>query len=129
MNIVISRVAYNATETMGVLKVNNVPRMLTLEDPWQTNKTNISCIPQGSYTCKPYQSPKYPNTFEVIDVPGRDYILFHKGNTNHDTHGCILVGRRFGSLHNENAILESTQAFGDFLSIVQGLNEFNLTIE
>ena len=26
------------------------------------------------------------------EVPGRSYILFHIGNTNKDTSGCILTG-------------------------------------
>ena len=28
----------------------------------------------------------------VQDVPNRDWILFHRGNTAKDTSGCILVG-------------------------------------
>ena len=29
----------------------------------------------------------------VQDVPDRDWILFHRGNTTKDTRGCILVGQ------------------------------------
>jgi hypothetical protein len=67
-------------------------RFSTLEPPWRENKPNVSCIPAGVYTIKPRSSPKFDEHLIVDDVPGRSYILAHRGNTPADTEGCVLVG-------------------------------------
>ncbi|MEO1945369.1 MAG: DUF5675 family protein [Candidatus Thioglobus sp.] len=65
----------------------------TLEPTWADNKRNISCIPAGEYNVVKYSSEKYPEVYEVQDVPGRSKILIHAGNFYKDTKGCILVGQ------------------------------------
>ena len=68
----------------------------TLENPYINNKRNISCIPEGQYKvrlrlARESASRDYLHLL-VQDVPNRDWILFHRGNTAKDTSGCILVG-------------------------------------
>ena len=68
----------------------------TLENPELNNVRNISCIPEGQYnvrlrTAKESATRDYLHLL-VQDVPNRDYILFHIGNSAKDTSGCILVG-------------------------------------
>ena len=68
----------------------------TLENPWLDNQRNISCIPEGEYKvrlrlARESASRDYLHLL-VQDVPNRDWILFHRGNTAKDTRGCILVG-------------------------------------
>ena len=36
----------------------------------------------------------------LLDVPGFDGILIHGGNTEEDTHGCILVGYKLDDAHH-----------------------------
>jgi len=72
-------------------------------------------------------SPRFGETFEIKDVPGRSHILFHTGNTVEDTQGCILLGR---SLWNaKNGIRESKPAFADFMEALKGKNKFTLIVE
>lgn len=79
--------------TLGVLIIDNKHSPIyTLEPPWRDNERDISCIPQGKYRLAPYNSAKYPDVWEVKDVPGRTAILFHIGNYLKDTRGCILPG-------------------------------------
>lgn len=109
------RVSYTKYGTFGVLLEEDIPFAVTLERPWEDNRRNVSCIPLGVYTCKRIISPKFGDTFEVLNVPGRSHILFHKGNLNEDTHGCILVGEYFDPLYGKPAILASGKAFWEFM--------------
>ena len=68
----------------------------TLENPWKDNQRNISCIPEGEYKVR-LRLARESATRDYLhllvqDVPDRDWILFHRGNSAKDTSGCILVG-------------------------------------
>jgi hypothetical protein len=115
--------------TFGTLTVEGNPLCLTLEPFDNGNQRGISCIPEGEYTCERYSSVNYPDTFEVKDVEGRSYILFHTGNTIQDSQGCILLGTSFGELGAYNAILQSKVAFFKFLEAMEDEDLFTLTIK
>lgn len=82
--------------TPGILKRGTSPESsifecYTIERPWLDNKTNISCIPNGSYKLAVTYSNRFKkNLIQVLDVPGRDGIRFHPGNSVEDSTGCIL---------------------------------------
>jgi hypothetical protein len=111
------------------------------EDDWLDNKPTVSAIPAGLYLCKRVVSPRFGPTFEVTKVPGRSKILFHNGNTEEDTLGCLLLGERFGALtvvdeddasHHKIekwCVKESNVAFRRFRDATVGLQEFALTVE
>ena len=117
------------TPTYGVLINEGVPFALTLERPWLDNMPNVSCIIPGTYQCIRHISPRFGETFWVQDVPGRSEILFHKGNVSTDSHGCILVGESFNYVMGEAGITSSAQGFKEFMTILEGRNEFEITIE
>ena len=113
----------------GVLKdEKDVPFAVTAENRWYGNQRNISCIPGGAYVCERVKSPKFGNTFQVNNVPNRTHILFHRGNTHHDTKGCILVGEEFGRLRGVTAVLHSGKGYREFMSKLSGEDSFNLVI-
>jgi len=118
---------YNGA-TMGVLCIDGSPEMVTLEDAWRDNERQISCIPVGRYKVKRQKSPRFGLTYEVMNVPERSNILFHAGNTQKDTHGCILLGLQFGKLGKETAILASRSAFLKFLELMDGIEETELIV-
>ena len=135
--ITIKRIAYTEDGTFGVILSNDVPFAVTLERQWLDNRRSKSCIPAGKYTvtrCNKspdygYQnSPRFGDTFMVDSVPNRSKILFHKGNLDDDSHGCILVGEQFGTLSGDTAILASKHGFDEFLRIHRNVNAFNLEI-
>jgi hypothetical protein len=64
-----------------------------------------------------------------MNVPGRNHILFHKGNTMEDTHGCILVGEEFSGTFDAPMIVSSQRGFGEFMALVSGVSTFELRIE
>ena len=129
MNATIIRVSTHPTHgTFGVLTIDNKPQAVTLEPYKRDNAVSISCIPTGQYICKRYSSKKYNNTFEVTAVQGRSKILFHSGNTDNNTKGCIILGSNFGNLLHEWAILNSRKAMQQFMQHTAEVDEFMLTI-
>jgi hypothetical protein len=96
VNLLIIRDTFTEKSTIGKLFINGESFCDTLENPWLDNQRNISCIPKGQYKvrlrlAKESASRDYLHLL-VQDVPNRDWILFHRGNTSKDTSGCILVG-------------------------------------
>lgn len=127
--LTLKRVSLTSYATFGVMLDGNIPFTLTLERPWLNNKKGESCIPAGEYICRRVNSPKFGNTFEVTNVPGRSAILFHKGNLVDDSHGCILVGEQFGLIGDSPGVLESKVGYGEFLFKLKDENEFKLIVQ
>jgi len=100
----------------------------TLENPWIGNKPYVSCIPKDGYIVEKYDGFKYKDVFQVMGVPNRTAILFHHGNTENNTQGCILLGLGSGSLHDEPAVLSSRDAM-DYFRKLMGKKAFTLIIE
>lgn len=115
---------------MGVLikADGHVPFCNTLELPWRNNTTFVSCIPSGIYVCERVISPIKGETFEIKNVYNRSDILFHKGNIDDDTMGCILLGEGFGFVYNEPAVTGSKLAFDEFMGMMKDISEFRLDL-
>jgi Family of unknown function (DUF5675) len=126
--LTLQRVGQSSRGTFGVLRVGPVPFALTLERPWVDNQPEVSCIPAGRYQCRRVRSPKFGDTFEVMDVPGRSHILFHKGNTVEDTEGCILVAEEFSGTFEAPMVVSSERGFLEFKRLLDGHAEFTLLI-
>lgn len=85
-------------------------------------------LPPGEYVCRrgEHKLKKGPTftTFEVQNVPGHTGMLFHPGNYNEDSDGCILLGTTMSS----SMISDSRKAFIKFLLLQEGVDEFTLTV-
>lgn len=114
--------------TLGSIKIRGVDHkpLFTCENPLRQTPKD-SRIPAGVYTCRPYSSSKYPHVYEVMNVPGRTGILFHWGNTERDTQGCILLGLGAGAILHDPAVFTSRPAVEKFRELI-GDEEFELTI-
>jgi hypothetical protein len=116
--------------TFGTVKWDHKPAPFAVacEDPWLDNEAWVSCIPPGYYVCRRVDSPHFGDTFEITEVPGRSHILFHRGNTHHNTNGCILIGESFHFLDGIPSIRASGEGYAEFMREVRGLDEFELRI-
>ncbi len=96
----------------------------TVERPWRNNEKWISCIPPGQYLLEPaiFRRGGY-HTFEVSNVPNRDAILFHRGNTMADLAGCIAPGMNLGCVNGMWAVVGSGEAFRRVFHILEDLDE------
>lgn len=127
--LTIVRVSSLDEGTFGVMLFDGKPFAVTGERPWRENKKSVSCIPSGVYLCKRYKSAKYPDTFEVMNVPDRTYVLFHKGNfPMKDSEGCILIAEKFEEVNGDVAVLESGHGFKEFTKKLKDVCTFVLQI-
>lgn len=96
---------YRNTYTIGNLYINDKFFCNTLEDKnrdlnkngkFDNGETKVyanTCIPFGIYNVILTVSPKFKRKLpRLLNVPSFEGILIHRGNTNADTAGCILVG-------------------------------------
>lgn len=72
-------------------------------------------------------------TFEITGVEGHANLLFHWGNWNENSHGCVLLGEaqaegpHAGKNHVE-MITNSRAAFARFMQLQEGVDEFTLEV-
>jgi len=84
-------------------------------------------IPAGAYKCKRFHGRKWKDTFEII-VEGHTALLFHSGNIEDHTEGCVLLGQYPGKLGENRAVLNSGATFKRFMERMRNYEEFNLEI-
>lgn len=113
----------------------------TMERPWLDNETYVSCVPPGRYPLRLRHSEvvrraskgRYAKGWEVADVPGRSYIMFHPGNTIDDSEGCILPGRVFSAWMVEEemrwAVTSSQDTFAELMRELNNNLEWEIEIK
>lgn len=131
INLLLIRDTFSKESILGELFINGELICDTLENPWKDNQRNISCIPEGEYPvrlrlARESASRDYLHLL-VQEVPNRDFILFHRGNTAKDTSGCILVG--LGSQQDvvNNSVLAMDLLIKEILNL--GGENINLIIK
>lgn len=137
----LNRVGENADTTFGVLSVVGwgdqiMPICNIIENSWQNNKADVSCIPKGVYMivkCTTSKTTINGETFKVMGVPRRTQIKFHIGNTHYDTEGCPLTVSSWGRLIIKGISTlgghSSRRAFGAFMDMMIGLDEATLIVK
>lgn len=112
--------------------------LFTLEHSYFDENENVDAggyfpkipIVKGEYKCvrgthqlkhgEPFE------TFEILGVKGHDNILFHSGNVNEDSDGCVLLGLTRDD--DRNFITNSKNAFAFFMEQMKDVNEFKLIV-
>ena len=135
MRLILKRLYLKTDYTIGKLSMDGKYFCDTLEDQVRdlTKERKIpgrTAIPAGVYEIVVNVSPRFKRKLpRLLDVPGFDGILIHRGNTAEDTAGCILVGenRERGKVINSTryevqltGILERAQEKGEItIEIIQ----------
>ena len=91
--------------------IDGVDYCYTLEDVVREEKVyGETAIPVGRYRVLVTRSNRFQCDMPLlVGVPNFEGIRIHPGNTDKDTHGCILVGT--GVSTAETAITESRAAY------------------
>lgn len=97
-------------------------------DPFWVPKVSV-----GTYQCVRHKPNHLPyETFELLDVPkfmGKTVtgILIHRGNTEADSQGCILLGRIIKSGKGW-LLADSRKTFERFMALQDGIEKFLMLI-
>ena len=118
MELLLERKWFKSEYTIGRLYVNGEFFCNTLEDTVRDINKNgtFDCgefkikghtaIPYGEYEVIVNYSPKFKRELpRLLNVPHFEGILIHRGNTHHDSSGCILVGEN----KKKGMVLNSTK--------------------
>lgn len=118
----------------GLLFLDGAPVAVTCERSYPVVESKpdglqFVKIPPGVYRCERtwFQRGAY-ETFEITGVTGHSRLLFHCGNSETDSEGCVLVGRRFGVIDHRPAVLESSVAFSMWMYALRGVPSFRLEV-
>jgi len=127
MKITVKRIAKRPEYTIGKMYIDGVYFADTIEDTdrgltrdmplseiQRIKVIHETAIPTGTYKVIVNMSPAKGRLLpRLIDVPGFEGILIHRGNTASDSSGCIIVGENkvVGKVINsticENNIVET----------------------
>jgi hypothetical protein len=126
MKIKINRLYKTENSTIGELLIDGKFECFTLEDKERDVKIKgETAIPRGTYKVIINQSNRFKRLLPLlIDVDNFEGVRIHAGNTNHDTEGCILVGRT----RTNDFIGQSRKAFDSLFSKMQKAKEIILII-
>ncbi len=104
---------------------------VTLEHAYPNGDSWIAKIPdEGTFKCVRglHQISGYSlpfESFEITGVPNHFGILFHVGNYNSDSEGCVLLGRE---ILNSTMITDSLTTFTQFMKSLEGCDSFELNV-
>lgn len=107
---------------------------ITLEHAYPDAFSYMPIAPVGIFTCvRGYHQlvgMKEPfETFEITGIKGHRNILFHAGNWNIDSSGCVLLGQTLSHDGKGRMITNSKETFENFMERLIGVEHFELTIQ
>ncbi len=126
MKIEIKRLIKTENSTIGELTIDGKFECYTLEDKEREVKIKSeTAIPKGTYKVIINQSNRFKKLLPLLlNVPNFEGVRIHPGNTNHDTEGCVLVGRT----KSKDFIGQSRKAFESLFAKMKAAKEITLTI-
>lgn len=133
MDLIIKRKDYLEDGIFGAVFDQNGNKLFsTLEHAYlQDDGTYAPKVPDGFYVCirgfhrLEGMSFDFP-TYEITNVVKHTEILFHWGNYNKDSAGCVLLGQDIEKNGDAWMITDSRKAFAIFMQMQNNLARFNL---
>ena len=126
MIITIKRIYKSENSTIGEMTVDGKWECYTLEDKERDVKIKSeTAIPKGTYKVIINKSNRFKKLLPLLlNVPNFEGVRIHPGNSNHDTEGCILVGRT----KSKDFIGQSRKAFESLFAKMKLVKEITLII-
>lgn len=126
MKLIVERKWFTGKSTCGELFVEGIFECFTLEDVVRVVKIpKETAIPTGTYKVIIDKSDRFKRLMpHILDVPGFTGIRIHPGNTDSETEGCLLVGRK----RDFDIVTESKVAFDALFAKMQKASEITIEI-
>ena len=126
MKIEVKRLYKTENSTIGELTIDGKFECFTLEDKEREVKIKgETAIPKGKYKVIINQSNRFKKLLPLLlEVKGFEGVRIHAGNSNHDTEGCILVGKN----RSKDYVSQSRKAFDALFLKMQSAEEITLII-
>ena len=139
MKIKVKRTAFNETNTLGEMFIDDKPFCYTVEDkvrdynddgdlddPGETKVYGETAIPKGTYKVVLSMSNRFKKIMpELLNVKGFAGIRIHAGNTALDSHGCLIVGLG----QTKNGVSSSRLAYNALMKELEGQDNIEIIIE
>ena len=127
MKIIVKRLHRTENSTIGELFIDGKFECYTLEDKERDIKVKSeTAIKKGTYKVIINKSNRFKRLLPLLlNVPEFEGVRIHAGNSNHDTEGCILVGKT----RSTDFIGQSRKAFDSLFKKMQLAKDITLTIE
>ena len=131
MQVKVIRKEFTDKSTIGELFIDNNFFCYTLEDKVRAiNEPKVygqTAIPKGKYEVIINYSNRFKQQMPLLlKVQGFEGIRIHKGNTDVDTHGCILLGKS----KSKDFIGLSNVAYNEFMTMLnKATKQGKITIE
>jgi hypothetical protein len=133
MRVQIQFIKETSEETLSKLIINGDQLCYILEDQKQEVKVKGETrIPEGVYECELRMEGRHKETYikkfgeefhkgmiHLKDVPGFQFILFHIGNTDKDTDGCLICGLGFAENNGRISVTQSGDAYKKVYPIIR----------
>jgi hypothetical protein len=128
---ILVRVAVVEAGAFGVLlnAIDGIPFAVTLERTYSSERGPYTKIPQGRFDCglTRYHRGGY-ETFEIF-VEGHSRLLFHCGNVEAHSEGCVLVGESFELINAAAGIAGSRKGFEEFMAHARRFGSQGFTLQ
>ena len=133
MNATIVRFKETDEGVIGFLYFDDIDFYCFTLQP-DSNDAERFYIPDGNYIARRFKGNKWKDTFEIVregsnGVDGHKYLLFHSGNIEKHSEGCIMLGETIGKLEGVREVLNSGATFQKFLFYTKDVKSFDLTLK
>lgn len=137
MTLILKNTVYSDQGIFGTLNNEDGSEICkTLQHAYDSGLGTGSYVPKlppGTYQCVRGEHQLLHGlpfeTFEITGVPGHTGVLFHIGNYNADSEGCVLLGSTISpDDQNPTMIQNSAVAFEAFMRLLAGIDSFILEV-
>lgn len=129
MIVTLVRYSDDTKRTFGRLFIDEKFYCDVLEDTFQEIKVKENTrIPAGIYDLQLVYSPHFTPIYghdmiHIMDISGFSNVLIHRGNTENDTAGCLIVGK---GVFKKQSLLNSRFAYDLIYPVIsKAIKDFN----